>query len=453
MIRIAPPPLHRCNEVIAIRSDYCAIDFGTSSSAIALPPASGESDRPRTVAIERDHTTMPTAMFYDVEDLEPGEDVRVHFGRAAIATYLEGVDGRLMRSMKSILGTSLADRSTEIGVGRSLRYRDAIARYLRELRLRAEQAAGTSLSRVILGRPVHFIDDDPVRDQAAQDALELAARDAGFSEIFFQFEPSAAALDYETGVDDERIVLVADIGGGTSDFSVVRVGPHRRHQLDRRDDILANHGVHVAGTDFDRRIDLAAILPVCGFRGPGRDGRTVPGAVYFDLATWHLINTVYSPARVQAIRSMRPEFGEPGQHDRLMRVVTARLAHALLGHAEAAKIAVAEGRPATIDLAALEAELQVALTPATAAEAIEADLGRIAGAADETLRLAGIDRGQVQAVYFTGGSTGLPALTERIAGHFPAAQAVHGDRFGSVAQGLGVHARTVFGPAAAHARC
>ena len=122
-----------------------------------------------------------------------------------------------------------------------------------------------------------------------------AARIAGFKEVAFQFEPIAAALDYERTCKRETLVMVADIGGGTSDFSIVRVGPQRHGKLERADDILANHGVHVAGTDFDREVNLAAIMPHIGLGSPGRQLSIVPGAVYFDLATWHLINTVYAP--------------------------------------------------------------------------------------------------------------------------------------------------------------
>ena len=138
----------------------------------------------------------------------------------------------------------------------------------------------------------------PLRDAQAQAALESAARSVGFDELHFQYEPIAAALDHERSVVREQVVLVADIGGGTSDFSRRACRPGaRRHRVDRKGDILANHGVHIAGTDFDRRVELATILPLFGYGalGPAQRGepaREVPSGVYFDLATWHLINTV-----------------------------------------------------------------------------------------------------------------------------------------------------------------
>ncbi len=430
---------------------FVAIDFGTSNSAVALP--SGPQGV-RLVELEPGQPTMPTAVFYRADTPPQQLEAERLYGRAAVAAYVEGVDGRLMRSMKSILGSSLLDQSTDIGGGRHVRYRDVVTGYLRRLKHMAEAEAGHGLQRVVLGRPVFFVDDDPARDAQAAAALEAAAREVGFTEVQFQFEPIAAALDHESHIDCEQLVLVADIGGGTSDFSLVRVGPERakrgRGRAQRRDDILANHGVHLAGTDFDRHVELAAILPLLGYRAqrparPGEPPREVPSSVYFDLATWHLINTVYAPARVAELRGMKSWYAEPRHHARLMNAVTERLGHALAAAAEQAKIDVATHGTAQIDLATLENGLATALQEDRAAEAIEADLGRIVQAAAETARQAGVAPEAVDVVYFTGGSTGLRPLVDRIAAGFPAAARVRGDRFASVAQGLGLHARAVFG--------
>jgi len=426
-----------------VATDLCAIDFGTSNSAIALPTDDGV----RLVALEGTQRTMPTAVFYAVEGLAPHEEPQRHYGRAAVAAYVEGTEGRLMRSMKSILGSALATQATEVGAGRQVRYLDVVGAYLRHLRGMAEAEAGRPLTRVVLGRPVFFVDGDPQRDAAAQSALAEAAHAVGFSEVHFQFEPIAAALDYEQHVTREQRVLVADIGGGTSDFSLVRVGPQQRRRLDRQGDILANHGVHIAGTDFDRHIELARILPACGYRALGPTGREVPSKVYFDLATWHLINTVYAPGRVAELARMKTFYADLRQHGRLMAVVAQRLGHALIGQAEAAKIAVAEGGHTTIDLRSLEAGLQASLDEAQAVDALDADMDRIEAAADETLAQAGLAADQVDALYFTGGSTGFKPLADRIAARFPRAATVRGDRFASVAQGLGLHARRLHGAA------
>jgi hypothetical chaperone protein len=302
----------------------------------------------------------------------------------------------------------------------------------------------------MLGRPVFFVDDDPERDAQAQQALVGAARRAGFREIELQYEPIAAAFDYEQGVAHEEKVLVADIGGGTSDFSLVRVGPRLAAKRDRKGDILANHGVHIAGTDFDRRVELASILPLFGYgtfgaATAGTPAREVPSGVYFDLATWHLINTVYNPQRVAELRGMRSFYADPNLHRRLMTVIANRLGHELLGRAEAAKIAVAEGGTTAVDLAHVEAHLAATLDEAGAHAALQLDLERIVAAAEATVRLAGLRPDAVDALYFTGGSTGLRLLAERLQRAFPAARPVRGDRFASVATGLALHAARRFG--------
>jgi hypothetical chaperone protein len=439
----------------------CAIDFGTSNSALAvLDRAAGM----RLVELEPGAYTMPTAVFYlaDAADenpagtaphaaphVTPSHQPRL-FGRAAIAAYVDGIDGRLMRSMKSILGSSLLDQTTDVGAGRSVRYRDVVAGYLRHLKQMAEAQAGAAITHAVLGRPVFFVDDDPARDAQAQAALEAAARAVGFRSIDFQYEPIAAAFDFERGVQREQIVLVADIGGGTSDFSVVRVGPRRAAALDRKADILANHGVHVAGTDFDRRIELGHMLGELGYRafGPPIDGaapREVPSGVYFDLATWHLINTVYQPQRIAELRAMRRFYADPRHHRRLMTVLDERLGHDLVARAESAKIAVADGGATRIALDLVEPGLHASLDEAQALQAIEDDMARIAQAARITVAQAGLAPAQLDALYFTGGSTGLRLLAQRIAAQFPAARTVRGDRFASVANGLALHAARRFG--------
>ena len=191
------------------------IDFGTSNSAVAWAP---EGALARSLPLEGEATTMPTALFYNAEDRS------THFGREAVALYLAGVEGRLMRSLKSLLGSALMQETTAVYDG-LVSFQDIVARFLLELGQRAERTLGERPTSVVLGRPVHFVDDDAKRDSQAEDSLRQAARTAGFREIRFQFEPIAAAFDYEQRVTKESLVLIVDIGGGTSDFTVVRLGP------------------------------------------------------------------------------------------------------------------------------------------------------------------------------------------------------------------------------------
>ncbi|MBC7624595.1 MAG: Hsp70 family protein [Aeromicrobium sp.] len=416
-------------------ANYCAIDFGTSNSAVAIPHGDGM----RLIELEPGFQGMPTAVFYNAE-----VETRC-FGREAVAAYVDGFDGRLMRSIKSIPGSDLMDRATEIGHGIAIKYIDVVIGYLRHLKSVAEAQHGSLLTRVVIGRPVHFVGHAVARDATALASLETAARAAGFKEVAFQYEPIAAALDYESRITDEQLVLVADIGGGTSDFSLVRVGPVRHSRLAREDDILANHGVHVAGTDFDQSVNLAAIMPQLGYGSLGLQGRRVPGKVYFDLATWHLINTVYAQNRVIELREMISMYGDAVRYQRLMKVISNRLGHHLAALAEQTKIDVAINGHSLIDLNVVEDHLQATFSVEQQADALEHKVSRIVETASETVRRARVHADKVSAVYFTGGSTGLHFLTARITTLFPKATRVNGDRFSSVVNGLGIYAARKFG--------
>ena len=228
----------------------CGVDFGTSNSGVSIPDGTSV----RLVEVEGTATSIPSAIFFALEESQP-----VLYGRAAVDEYLDGTPGRLMRSLKSVLGSSLMHETTAIG-SRSIVYADILTLYLRTLRDRACANAGAELDAVVLGRPVRFDDDDSDRDRDAQATLESCARAAGFRAIEFQFEPIAAAFDYERVIDREQVVLVIDVGGGTADFTVIRLSPARREHASRIDDVLANDGIHIAGTDFDSRLNLSWVM-------------------------------------------------------------------------------------------------------------------------------------------------------------------------------------------------
>lgn len=210
-------------------SIHCGLDFGTSNSTAAIA-LSGQD--PRLLPLEGGRVTIPSAIFFSFEDDE------AYFGRRAISEYVTGADGRLMRSLKSVLGTALFADTTRVK-RRAVQFSEILGQFVGELKLRSEMALGADIADLVVGRPVHFVDDDPAADLDAQRQLEGALRAQGFRHVEFQFEPIAAALDYEQQVSREELALVIDIGGGTSDFSVIRVSPERAKASDRQPDILA----------------------------------------------------------------------------------------------------------------------------------------------------------------------------------------------------------------------
>lgn len=402
------------------------IDFGTSNSAVAC-----RSDGvARLLPIEGAATTLPTAIFFNAEDRT------THFGREAIALYLAGVEGRLMRSLKSLLGSALMQEKTAIHDG-LVSFEDIIARFLRELAERAGRELGRTPERVVIGRPVHFVDDDPKRDERAQESLRHAARAAGFRDIAFQLEPIAAAFDYEQRIAKESLVLIVDVGGGTSDFTVVRLGPERAAREERGEDVLATSGVHIGGTDFDQRLNLDRVMPAFGFRHTGPQGREVPSKVFFDLSSWHLINWLYAAKAVRQARELRTSYADTRLHDRLMKVLEERHGHRIASEVEQAKIAASVGgETARIDLSSAERGLAATLSPADMAQQLAPLLEQVIACAHACVRRAGLRGGELDAIYLTGGSSALRPFQEALRRSFAGVPLVEGDLFGGVATGL-----------------
>ena len=409
----------------------CGIDFGTSNSGLAVPDG-GASVRP--IPLEADFTSIPTAVFFAAEDPQS-----TAFGRAAVAEYLDGTPGRLMRSLKSVLGSSLMEETTALGE-RSIRFDDVVMLFLRHVREQAERRLQMRLDAVVLGRPVRFVDDDVARDRAAQDTLARCAGRAGFSTVEFQYEPIAAALDYERTLGREELVLVVDVGGGTADFSVVRLGPSRRGKADRAPDLLANEGIHVAGTDFDARLHRHWVMPELGSRTRTPRGEPVPSSIYFDLSTWYRINFLYAPKFVGVLRELRTFYAEPRFHDRLLRVIDQRQGHRLLGMTEQAKIELSEHSRTRIGLDCIEPGLSVAAERRELEAELAALLARVVAVGKSAVAAAGVASSSVDTVYFTGGSSGMLALREAFRAAFPRSTQVKGDLFGSVTAGLAVEA-------------
>ncbi len=273
----------------------CGLDFGTSNTTLGTLVGG----QPVLVELDVGQTAIPSAIFYEL-------DGSGAVGRAATEAYVDGVPGRLMRSLKSLLGTSLIDDVTQVGRER-VSFRDVIAYYI----WRGETAGRaislvTRLRSVVHGRPVHFVDNAPEADAAAEQTLRDIAHEVGFAEVTFQLEPIAAALDYERQITGEEIALIADIGGGTSDFSIVRLSPARHLKADRAGDVLANDGVRIGGTDFDYQLGLGTIMPLFGYRSPmKRAGTDVPSRYFYELATWSSINRMYERKVMNEVLQVR----------------------------------------------------------------------------------------------------------------------------------------------------
>ncbi|MDP2000102.1 MAG: Hsp70 family protein [Rhodoferax sp.] len=413
-------------------SRVLGIDFGTSNSAAALVDDEGFL---RVIPLEAHSPSMPTALFF------PAEGDHIAYGTDAMQTYLRGAQeqdpgGRLMRAIKSLLGSKLMDEQTVVN-GQLMGFFDIVVLFFKELKARSERHLGFEVRAAMLGRPVHFVDDHADRDALAQATLERAARAAGFESVSFELEPIAAAFDFERRVDRDTTVLVVDIGGGTSDFTVIQLGPDRQKNANRAADVLATTGTHIGGTDFDRLLNLGCVMPHLGLGHTGPSGREVPSSVFFDLSTWHLIHHAYSRKSLAQATELWRSYTDRRLHERLMDVLRERQGHQILAHVEEAKISCSmSSAPADIDLDCVEPGLTAALTPEHMRALLAQQVGTVVQCAKACVERAASGSAAIDVVYLTGGSSALTPLVDALNLAFPGASLVKGDRFGGVAAGL-----------------
>lgn len=412
----------------------CGIDFGTSNSTVGWLRPGQDS----LLVLEDGKITLPSVIFFNTEERRPV------YGRLALHEYLEGYEGRLMRSLKSLLGSKLLKSETTV-LGSALPFKDLLGFFIGELKKRAEAQAERPFEEVVLGRPVFFVDDDPAADQEAQNTLVAVAHKLGFKDVSFQYEPIAAAFDYESNLDREELVLIVDIGGGTSDFSLVRLAPERHHLAERQSDILATGGVHIGGTDFDKQLSLAGVMPLFGYGSRMKSDAFMPTSYHLNLATWHTINALYAQKTQLALQNMRYDIVDATGIDRLFGLIEQRAGHWLAMQVEESKIALSEQDARPIDLSRVEPGLVAELTRPLFENAIEPLLERIRASLTQLLADAGVAADQVDTLFFTGGSSGVPALRQSVAAMLPNARSVEGNTFGSIGSGLAIEAKKRYG--------
>ena len=246
----------------------------------------------------------------------------------------------------------------------------------------------------------------------------------------------------------EELAAIIDLGGGTSDFAIVRVSPEGRARADRRGDILASTGVHIGGTDFDRLLSLGTVMPELGYGTPSRDPRRdLPNWAFFELATWHRINFLYSPQIEPRLRELRQDAARPELVGRLMDIVDERQGHALAAAVEGVKIDLSGDERARLLFPLRRAALDLEVTRQAFEAAIDQAVSGVAGALEECRAQAGIGEERISSVFLTGGSASIPFVRERLTALMPQARVVQGDVFGSVGTGLALDAARKFGGA------
>jgi hypothetical chaperone protein len=424
------------------------LDFGTTNSAVAVATPSGptllatfEGDGYRT-------TTFRSVLYFDPEAKTPNGKLLAVAGPEAISGYLKtDARGRLMQSLKSHLASRLF-RETYV-FGEKYTLEELVAMILRELRAAAEAQFG-DISSVVVGRPVHFSGAGSEEDDAfALSRLRRALEWVGFEEIVFEFEPVAAAYEFETQLDHDELILIADFGGGTSDFSLMHVGPSVRRRGHTAQDILGTDGIAIAGDTFDSKIVRHVVAPRLGqgsqYRSAFNKVLPVPAWLYTNLERWHYLSFLKSKQTMQMLTELRLQAFEPQKIAALIHVIEHDLGYHLYRAVEQTKIELSEREMSVLSFHQASLAIEQEVMQSQFEGWIGDEIGAIAGCLDRLLEHTRVVPSDVGSVFMTGGSSFVPAVQRLFEERFGAARIHGGGELTSVAKGLALRALDLHG--------
>ncbi len=424
------------------------IDFGTTNSAVAIADEFGRVTMARYRSGNDEVETFRSILFFSPPQKGMRRELSAFAGPDAIDRYLHAEDGgRLIQSIKSYLASSSL-KSTNL-FGRSYRFEELVGYLLRSLKAAASQSGVPIGTRAVVGRPVRFVGaatqaDDAYATKRLREALALA----GITDVHFEFEPVAAAYSYEASLGKDELLLVADFGGGTTDFTVVRVGPGARRMKDPQERVLVSAGVGIAGDSFDAKIVRHLVAPLLGrgsqWRLLGKTG-TVPNWPFAKLEHWHHLSFLKSNENMEALRTMRKRAIEPDKIDLFIMLVTEDLGFQLHGAVRQAKYELSIKQEAVFSFRVPGIHVSQTVTRAQFEEWISDELHAIATCVDHMLEGVGVKPADVDKVFLTGGSSFVPAVRDIFERRFGRERLVGGSEFTSVAKGLALRSRDLQG--------
>ena len=422
------------------------LDFGTTNSSIAHAAADGSIRMAQFPSGSGSTASFRSLLLFERNALK---QVQSHAGPGAIERYLQADDGsrRLIQSLKSYLPSPTLT-GTEV-FGRRYTLEDLLARILRELRTGAERALGMPIQHAVIGRPVRFVGAQSSDDEAlALVRLEEACRRAGFAHVLFEYEPIGAAFAYQSTLDHEELVLIGDFGGGTSDFSLLRLGPSQPTPGSNRTTVLGNSGVGLAGDAFDARLVRHLVSPALGADSLERSGGkllpAVPAWIYSNLERWHYLSFLRTRSVGEILKGAGVRALEPAKIAALRALIDEDLGFQLHAAVQRLKYQLSEAEKAEFRFDEGGLDLRIPVTRKEFEQWIEEEIAAIAGAVDALLSQAGVAAGAVDRIFLTGGTSFVPAVEQIFRNRFPAERIGRGEAFTAVAHGLALRARELF---------
>ncbi|WP_179413267.1 Hsp70 family protein [Mucilaginibacter sp. E4BP6] len=406
------------------------IDFGTTNSALAIYDE--ESN-------EIHYTIIIPSLIYFYHQFNAGSTSNYVVGEEAIAAYLQDdMKGRFIKSVKQILSRS-SFSETRIH-NKKYSASDLVAIILKELKDRADKLIGQDCRKAIIGRPVFFDDNNVQKDTLAQTRLHKAAEIAGFVDIRFQFEPIGAAFAYEKSLVKKENVLVADLGGGTTDFTYLVLDPEKVGSKDRKNDMIANGGIYIGGDSFDSAFMWEKGTPYFGKNTqyeatPGKI-LTVPKSLFANICSWEHMN-FFNGLRVRKdIEDYYYFSGNNSEFKNLITLIENNLGYSVFQSIEKTKITLTNTDTAIFKYRNMDININEEISLPDYEQIIEKDVNRIANYLDEFMLQNGIDPQNIDSLFLTGGTSMVSSIQKLFKTRFPHVNINSGDNFKSVAKGL-----------------
>jgi hypothetical chaperone protein len=417
---------------------WVGVDFGTTNSAVAFADASGPPRLAQFPTTQGPRSTFPSVLYFEPKKQSVA-------GSDAIERYLASeTKGRFIQSLKAYL----ADRTFE-GTGIGAQYyslEKLIALIGKHMSDRLGLASWPSPKRIVLGRPVHFSNPpDAELDAFATGRLLSAIRLAGFEEIVFEYEPVAAAYAYEARLERDERILIGDFGGGTSDFTIISVGPGVRQRGRRSSDIIGTDGVPIAGDAFDKRIIRNLVAPRLGMGGeylsPPDKFLPVPSWPYERLERWHYLSFLKSPPTLEMLERVQRTASTPERLEAFLLLIKNELGYQLHEAVQRTKFELSAAIESEFAFESGPVTIRKRVTRADFEKWIAEEISSMSGCVDRLMAASGLGFGDIDRVFLTGGSSFVPAVRRIFVERFGDAKVTGGEELTSVATGLALRAR------------
>ncbi len=417
------------NAVIMEKYHY-GIDFGTTNSALSI------FDEEKKEVIET--ISVPSILYFPFEQ-DPNEALSYFVGTDGINAYIKDrMRGRFMKSIKRVL-PNRSFIETQIG-GRRFNASDLVTLILKDLKIKADRIIGMDCQKAIIGRPVFFDDDDSTKDELAQKRLKEAAEKAGFKKIAFQFEPIGAAFAYEKNISRKQKVLVADLGGGTTDFTYIELDPAKAGSKDRRKDILATGGIYIGGDSFDSAFMWEKGTP---YFGKGVLYETTPGKLidlpltfFSNICSWEKMN-FFNGQKIK--NELNKYYSLTNKNERFKNLVTLtehNLGYSVFQSIEKTKIELSGSTASEFVYSQMGIDINEKVSLSQYNGIIEKDLGKINLYLEDFLAKHKINSSEIDSLFLTGGTSLVQGIQDLFRSKFPGVPVHSGDNFISVAKGL-----------------